>query len=137
MAEDTSSGRIRIGTLTSNFVFDYTHDAPGSHGKGCGDVLHSMNLLSTAVLSLGYFLIFLIRSRTVKRRRAIILVVLLLPMIFFSARWANYRGTWLELIVAIGAACGFFALWWFSIGRTLAPPKGSSIRVWSKDDPFE
>jgi len=96
-----------------------------------------MNLLSTAVLSLGYFLILLIHSRTVKRRRAIILIVLLLPMIFFSVRWANYRGAWLELIAAIGAACGFYALWWFSIGRSLAPPEGSSTRVWSKEDPFE
>lgn len=58
-------------------------------------------------------------------------------MIFFSARWANYRGTWLELILAIGAASVLFTLWWFPIGRKLAPPEGSIIRVWSKDDPFE
>lgn len=96
-----------------------------------------MNLQNIILLGAGYFILFIIYLRTEKRIKLLVVLVLLLPMVFFSTRWATYRGAWLDLGLGVVMALSGIGVWWLLIGRKLPPPKGSTIRVWTKDDPFE
>jgi hypothetical protein len=71
-----------------------------------------------------------------KGRRRWLLYLIPFVVALLAARWATYRQTWAELVVAAIAALVVCLVWWFSYGRRLPPPTDDSIRVWTKDDPF-
>ena len=96
-----------------------------------------MNFQTIVILSGALFLCLLVVFRTYTRRRWVPILALLAPTLFFSFRWARFRVAWLELGLAIGLALLGFLLWWILYGRRLPPPEQSSIRVWTKEDPFE
>jgi hypothetical protein len=96
-----------------------------------------MNIQSIMLLAGGYFIILLLLIRIEIRRRYLVVFVLLLPMVFFSIRWAGYKDSWAELIAAVSLAAVAIGSWWAIWGRKLPPPQGSLIRVWSDEDPFE
>jgi hypothetical protein len=83
-------------------------------------------LISTAAILL---------ARTLARRRAITLL-LWIGLGVLLARWAQYRGAWLELAAALGGSLILVGLWWVIWGRRLPPANDDNIRVWSEDDPF-
>jgi multisubunit Na+/H+ antiporter MnhB subunit len=95
-----------------------------------------MDIQTIAVLAVALFLSLLAVFRTYPRRRWATALVLLLPAIVFSVRWARYRDAWAELGIGAGVALFGLIVWWFLLGRKIPPPQESSIRVWSKDDPF-
>ncbi len=95
-----------------------------------------MRYQTIAILSVAHFLSLLAVLRTYARRRWVTIVALLFPVLYFSVRWANYRDAWTELGIGFGIALVGILIWWVSYGRKLAPPKESSIRVWSEEDPF-
>jgi hypothetical protein len=95
-----------------------------------------MDLQSISILSMAIFLSLLAVLRTYSRRRWVTILALLLPVIFFSVRWARYRSAWIELGIGTGIALLGLSAWWVLYGRKISPPKESSIRVWSEDDPF-
>ena len=75
--------------------------------------------------------------RVDRRQRRRVLLILALPALFLLWRWSLFRGVWLEPI--LGVAMGWLAawLWWRVRGRHLPPPDSDTIRVWSKDQPFD
>lgn len=95
-----------------------------------------MNLQTVFILSAAFFLSTIAVFRTYTRRRWVPIVVLLLPTIIFSIRWARFRSAWLELLTGVGIAVLGVVIWWFFYGRKLDPPKEDTIRVWTEDDPF-
>ncbi len=95
-----------------------------------------MNLQASAILVLAFFFSLLAVLRTYRRRRWVTASALLLPVLFFSVRWARYREAWLELASGIGIAILGILVWWVAYGRKIPPPQESSIRVWSEEDPF-
>jgi hypothetical protein len=95
-----------------------------------------MSFQTIAILSVTLFLCLLAVIRTYSRRRWLTLLVLLVPSIVFSIRWARLRAAWLELGIGAGIALLGFMLWWILYGRRLPKPEESSIRVWTQEDPF-
>jgi len=95
-----------------------------------------MSYQTIAILGLSLFLSLLAVIRTYARRRWISILVLLVPAVFFSFRWARFRSTWLELGIGFGIALLGVLLWWILYGRKLSPPEESKIRVWTEEDPF-
>jgi hypothetical protein len=95
-----------------------------------------MSFQSISILGIAIFLSLLAVVRTYPRRRWVTVLVLLIPVIFFSIRWARYRDAWTELIAGSGIALVGMLAWWLLYGRKISPPEESSIRVWSEDDPF-
>jgi hypothetical protein len=95
-----------------------------------------MNWETGLVLGGILFVLGIVILRSEPRTRRWIFLILPLPTAVLVYRWVRYEGAWSEL--AVGIATGFIALlaWWILVGRRLPPPTGSSIRVWTKDDPF-
>jgi hypothetical protein len=48
-----------------------------------------------------------------------------------------YRGVWLEPIIGLALGGLLTAGWWWLWGRHLPPASSDSIRVWTKDEPFD
>lgn len=95
-----------------------------------------MSIQTIVILCLSLFLSLLAVMRTYARRRWVTILVLLVPVLFFSIRWARFRSAWLELGLGFGLALLGILLWWLLYGRRLSPPQESEIRVWTEDDPF-
>ncbi len=95
-----------------------------------------MNFQTVVILAVALFLSLLAVLRTYPQRRWVTALVLLLPVGFFSIRWAGYRDAWAELGLGSGIAFAGVLLWWFTYGRKIPPPTESDIRVWSEEDPF-
>jgi hypothetical protein len=91
---------------------------------------------SIIILAVIFFLSLLAVLRTYPRRRWVTLLVLFMPVLFFSLRWASFRSAWVEF--GLGAVIGLSAwiAWWLLLGRRLPTPDEDSIRVWSEEDPF-
>ena len=96
-----------------------------------------MDWLSTVILAIAFPLSFLAWRRTVQKRRLMTFVFLVLPVFFFSLRWAAYRQNWLEWGIGLSAATLIALLWWTLLGRKLPATHDGTQRVWTKDDPFE
>jgi hypothetical protein len=73
--------------------------------------------------------------RSVARRRALVLLLLDLPLAILLLRWAAYRSTWTELLLGIAGAIAGVTIWWLALGRRLGPPRDDNILVLTKDDP--
>jgi hypothetical protein len=96
-----------------------------------------MDILSSVVIALSFFLAFYAVQRTLPKRRFLTFILLLLPLTIFSYRWSLYRDARMEWYMGVASAILIFGFWWIIWGRKLPPPDDSSIRVWTKDDPFE
>ena len=96
-----------------------------------------MDVLSTVVIGLSFSLALYAVLRTIPERRFLTIIFLLLPLTVFSFRWSVFRDARKEWIIGLGAAVLVLMLWWLVRGRRLPPPDDSSIRVWTKEDPFE
>ena len=95
-----------------------------------------MNWETSLILAALMFVVALAVVRTEPRTRRWILLVLPLPTAILVYRWVRYKATWLELGVAFAAGALGYIVWWFLLGRRLPPPRGSTTRVWTKEDPF-
>jgi hypothetical protein len=96
-----------------------------------------MDIVSSVVIALSFLLAFYAVLRTIPRRRLLTFILLLLPLTVFSYRWSLYKHARVEWFVGVACAIMIFGFWWILRGRKLPPPDDSSIRVWTKDDPFE
>ena len=96
-----------------------------------------MDWLSIVILGLAFTLAILAWIRTVPKRRFLTFLFLVLPLVFFSLRWAAYRMSWTSLWFGALLAMVVIFLWWILLGRRLPSPKDGIQRIWSKDDPFE
>jgi hypothetical protein len=94
-----------------------------------------MNTGNLVFLAIALGLVLLAWQRTVSRFRWLALVALVLPVAFFSYRWALYRQQTLELRYAAGAALAFNALFWLVYGRTHPPGHKGEITVVGMEDP--
>lgn len=74
--------------------------------------------------------------RTPRRVRRWIILILPVPLIVLTYRWAAYRRAWLDLAAGLGIGLAGLGLWWGLMGRRLPAPNDETIRVWTKDDPF-
>lgn len=94
-----------------------------------------MNWQNVSLIAASCLFLPIIFLRVEKGVRWLIFALLILPAGVLFLRWAAYREAWLEM--AVGAGIGFMLLgaWWLLVGRKLPPPR-SSIKVWTKDDPF-
>jgi len=90
---------------------------------------------TTILLATVLFLLGLVALRGERRLRRWIILLLPIPSVYLILRWAAYRQAWDEAGVAALLALTALGIWWRLRGRHLPPP-ASSIRVWSKDDPF-
>jgi hypothetical protein len=88
------------------------------------------------ILAAIYFLSLLAVVRTYPRRRWVTALVLFVPVLFFTLRWASYRSSWLELVLGAGIGLSVLVAWWLILGRRLPTPDENSIRVWTEEDPF-
>jgi hypothetical protein len=79
-------------------------------------------------------LMLLAYQRTISKRRWLTLVVIVLPVGFFSWRWALYKGQMLEWRIAAGAALGLNALFWILYGRGHPPGHKGEIVVVGMED---
>ncbi len=95
-----------------------------------------MNLQTIFILCAAFFLCLIAVMRTYARRRWVTVIVLVLPTLIFSIRWARFRSAWSELFTGGGLAIACIVIWWFLYGRKLDPPKEDTIRVWTEEDPF-
>ena len=105
---------------------------PGWH-----NILPRMDLVSTVVIALSFSLALYAVLRTIPKRRFLTILFLLLPLTVFSFRWSVFRDARTEWLIGLAAAVMVLMLWWLFRGRKLPPPDDSSIRVWTKEDPFE
>ena len=96
-----------------------------------------MDLVSTVVIALSFSLALYAVLRTIPKRRFLTILFLLLPLTVFSFRWSVFRDARTEWLIGLAAAVMVLMLWWLFRGRNLPPPDDSSIRVWTKEDPFE
>jgi hypothetical protein len=95
-----------------------------------------MNLQNVFLLAIGILLLGVVLIRSVRRIRLWIFILVGLPTIVVTLRWANFRSAWLDLGVSIVLASAAIIIWWQVIGRHLSPPQESQIKVWTEDDPF-
>ncbi|NIS79445.1 MAG: hypothetical protein GTO14_04370 [Anaerolineales bacterium] len=95
-----------------------------------------MSWQNVAAIAAILFILILAFLRAEPRRKWLIVFFLILPATVLSLRWASFRGAWDELITGCAIGLVFLGIWWLLIGRKLPPPRGSTIRVWTKDDPF-
>lgn len=93
-----------------------------------------MNPGNLVFLAFALGLVLLAWQRTVSRFRWLTLVAFVLPVAFFSYRWALYREQILELRVAAGAALVFNVLFWLVYGRTHPPGHKGEITVVGMED---
>jgi hypothetical protein len=96
-----------------------------------------MDWLTILILVCVFTFSFMLWMRIVPKRRFVTFLFLLLPMVILTMRWAAYRKSWAEWLLSAGAAMVLLLIWWLSIGRKLPTPKDGTVRVWTKDDPFE
>jgi hypothetical protein len=96
-----------------------------------------MDWLTILILVCVFTISFMLWMRTVPKRRFVTFLFLLLPIVILTMRWAAYRKSWAEWLLSAGAAMVLLLIWWLSIGRKLPTPKDGTVRVWTKDDPFE
>lgn len=88
-------------------------------------------LIATLFLAVGFTTV-----RSIARARLWILILVGLPTLYFSLRWAAYRTAWGEWIFGAGTASLVLLGWWIMLGRNLPPPNEENIRVWTEEDPF-
>jgi hypothetical protein len=95
-----------------------------------------MSIQTIFILGGAFFLSLLVVARTCVSQRWVTAITLLAPVIILSIRRARYRAACVELGIGSGLAMFGLLIWWSFYGRKLPPPKESSIRVWTEDDPF-
>jgi hypothetical protein len=95
-----------------------------------------MNWQSAILIAVLFLAIGFTTVRSVARARLWILLLVGLPTLFFSLRWAAFRTAWSEWLFGAGAASLVLLVWWIALGRRLQPPCDENIRVWTEDDPF-
>lgn len=100
-------------------------------------ILPRMDILSAVVIGLAITVALLAVLRTVPKRRFLTILLLLGPLVVFSYRWSLYRQAQTEWIYGVAGGLILTLLWWVFWGRRLPPPDDSTIRVWTKEDPFE
>jgi hypothetical protein len=93
-----------------------------------------MNTGNLVFLTVAFGLVVLAWQRTAPRQRWLTLLVLVLPVAFFSYRWARYREQMLELKAAAGAALALNALFWLLYGRGHPPGHQGEITVLGMED---
>lgn len=71
--------------------------------------------------------------RSERRVRRWLIWIVPVPTLVLLYRWAAYRGAWAELLAAAGVGLAALLAWWLAVGRRLPPPRGSTIRVITKD----
>jgi hypothetical protein len=91
---------------------------------------------NVALLATLGFVLALATVRSVARRRLLVVLLLDLPFLVVTLRWAGFRHAWGEWAAAVAAAAVAFGVWWLVFGRRLTPPRDDNIRVWTKDDPI-
>lgn len=96
-----------------------------------------MNYQNAILLALVIFIALLALLRTVPRRRWVTFAFFLLPVSYLATRWAAYRSAWKTLAWGAAGALAAAGAWWLLFGRRIPPPNDDTIRVWTKDNPFE
>jgi membrane protein implicated in regulation of membrane protease activity len=95
-----------------------------------------MNWQNVLLLAIGILLLGLVLIRSVRRIRLWIFILVGIPTIVVTLRWANFRSAWFDLGVSMILAIAVILIWWQVYGRRLPPPQESQIKVWTEDDPF-
>jgi hypothetical protein len=88
-------------------------------------------LIALLFLAVGFTI-----ARSIARARLWILLLVGLPTLYFSLRWAAYRAAWGEWFFGVGMTSMVLLVWWIALGRKLPPPNEENIRVWTEEDPF-
>lgn len=94
----------------------------------------AVNTGNLVFLALCFLLALLALQRTVSNRRWLTLVVIVLPVAFFTYRWARFKEQLLEWQLAAGIAIVSNALFWIVYGRTHPPGYKGDITVLGMED---
>jgi hypothetical protein len=93
-----------------------------------------MDPANSVFLTIAFVLVLLAWQRTVSKRRWLTLLVIVVPVVFFTFRWARFKKQLLEWQLAAGIAIVSNALFWIVYGRTHPPGYKGDITVLGMED---
>lgn len=93
--------------------------------------MHPGNLIT---LSIVFGVALLLLQRTLKQRRILTLLLVVLPTGYLSYDWARFEGQLREWLLAAGVALAFNAIYWLFYGRRHPPGSQGDVVVAGKED---
>ncbi len=83
-------------------------------------------------LTIGFLVLLLVTARTEQGRQWVSVVFLVIPSLILIVVWATLFRQWTETGLAFGLAVAAGLIWWWRIGRRLAPVINPT-RVWGQE----